>query len=179
MFKFPTKQSQPEPTSFDGWFAQTRKVHLGFMGGILVQAVIAYLLKHQVMVDEPGFVHLPSNSFNTLMTIFGIVSCVIIGVVVIILPKRSSIDHLLTQPLDSPVALGKALSSEANLRSSAVLAIEIFGLLLFFLNGNLLHFAIFATVAFSLLLLLVPRRYQWDEVLNVFRIARPEWRNLE
>ncbi len=178
MFKRPTNQPKPEPSTFEEWFTQTRKLHFGFMGGIVMQGVVAIVIKQQIMMNDPGFVNLDPATFYGLLTVLSIVACVIVGVVFIILPKRSTVDHLLTKSFESPVALGKALSSETILRSTIVAAIAIFGLILFLMNGNLMHFAAFAAIAFVLLLLLFPRRSNWDEVLNVFRIARPEWRNL-
>ena len=145
MFKPPQK-----PTSI-------RTLHLSFMGAVVIYGVVAYLLKSQVMLDDPGFVGLDAATYSLLLTGAIGISVILAVVALVLLPQpswRARIMARLTKPVeDTPQAKAQAYHI---LRVAVIETIAVLGLTLFLLNGNLTHLWWFLGGALALLVVIFP-----------------------
>lgn len=62
------------------------------------------------------------------------------------------------------------MSKAHSVRIALADAIAVFGLVLFLLNGNLLHLLAFIGIAFVLLLLIFPRKAEWAEAQTLIEM---------
>lgn len=154
-----------ETTSdIDTMFRQTRYIHLFFLVAIILYGVLGIILKLFVMGSDPGFVGLPSSTYSILLTILTIVSVALGIIILFIFPKKNSPQNLVKrESVSSSEELGQVLSKVHMARVTLAQTIAIFGLVLFFLNGNLPPLFAFSGIAFVLLLLIFSRRAEWDE----------------
>jgi hypothetical protein len=156
--------SSDKVSDFDTQFRQTRNIHIFYLIGNILYGVLGVIIKFLFMGSEPGFVGLPSSTYSMLLVIFSIVSVGLAVFVLFIFPKLNSPQNLIKrEPVSSSEELGKILSKMHMTRVALAEAIAIFGVFLFFLNGELLPLFAFSGFTFILMLLIIPRRTEWDE----------------
>lgn len=154
----------------DTMFLQTRKIHSLYLVSISVYGVGGILIKWLIMGTDPGFVGLPATTYLVLITTLTIVSIILGTVSLVVLPRRNSPRNLVEREgITSSIELVQALVASHYTRISFLSAIAIFGLVLFFLNGDLFVLFAFGVAAFILLLLIFPRRKEWDEAQTLFK----------
>ncbi len=162
-------QPSPDPEQsaserFAEIYSQTRSMHLAFLMSTVVYVIMGFVIKNFVMGTEPGFVGLSASTYLMLGLIFLLASVVIGYLLLVDLPRRNSPQNILARKdVSSPLELGPALQAAHILRVALAEALAVFGLVLFLLNGNPYHLLVFAAFAFSLLLVIYPRRPEWDE----------------
>ncbi len=156
--------AETTPEDINTVFRQVRFIHFSFLASTLIYGVVGILLKQFMMGAEPGFVGLDPSPYLMLLTLLIIVSVVVGFMILVVLPKRNSVRHLIkSEAISSSAELGQVLSKAHFLRMALAEAVAVFGLVLFFLNGNLLHLFAFIGIALVLLLLIFPRKAEWDE----------------
>jgi hypothetical protein len=160
------------PQDLDAAFRQVRLTHLAFLASTLIYGLVGILLKQFIMGAEPGFVGLDPSTYFMLLVLFIIISVGLGFVVLVVLPRRNSPQHLVkSEAVSSSAELGQALFKAHSIRIAMTEAIAIFGLVLFLLNGNLLHLLVFIGIAFVLLLLLIfPRKAEWAEAQTLIEM---------
>lgn len=139
--------------------AALRILHLSFMVGVVIYGVVAYLLKTQVMLDEPGFVGLDAATYGLLLYAAAGISVILAVVALVILPQpqwREKITARLTTQSagDSPAVKERGYHI---LRIALIETIAVMGLCLFLLNGNLTHLWWFLGAALGLLVVIFPQ----------------------
>ena len=139
-----------------------RTLHLSFMAAVVIYGVVAYLLKSQVMLDDPGFVGLDAATYTLLLTGATGLSVILAVVVLGVLPQPQMRDRIMPR-LTTPVADTPEAKAQAYhiLRVAVIEAIAILGLMLFFLNGNLTHLWWFLGGALALLVVIFPYTRQY------------------
>lgn len=154
------------PTSgdIDTIFRQGRYVHIRFLVSTVVFGLLGILIKLFIINSEPGFVGLSASTYSFLFTLLAIISIALIFIILYVLPRRNSAQNLVEREgISSSEELGKVLYIAHMARISLAQGIAVLGLVLFLLNGNLIHLFGFGVVAFVLLLLTFPRWSEWDE----------------
>ena len=145
-------------------FRKARLVNFVFLGSLFVMGGFGVFLKVFVMGTDPGFIGLPHSTYSVLFGVLSLVSVVLAFFVLLIFPKQNSPTKLIEKSAIISLAdLGQALLVVQMMRISFVQAIAIWGLILFFLNGELLPLFGFTGVALVLLVLIVPRWSDWEE----------------
>ncbi len=161
----------PEPAAseiFAEIYSQTRSAHLAFLISPIIYVILGFVIKNFVMGTEPGLVGLSASAYLMLQLIFLLVSAVIGYLLLFELPRRNSPQNILARKdVSSSLELGQALQVTHMIQVFLAVAIAIFGLLLFLLNGRLFHLFVFATFAFSLLIVIYPRRSRWEEAKSL------------
>jgi hypothetical protein len=150
--------------NYDRMMEHARNIHVVFMGAILLYVIFGVVLKLFVMGSEPGFVGFPDSMYSMMLSTLFLVSIVLSIVVLFILPRQNSPQKLIKgDAIVSSEEFGQVLLKAHMTRVAMAQAIAIFGLLLFFLNGELLPLFAFSGITLVLLVLIFPRRAEWEK----------------
>ena len=155
--------SDQKAADFDTAFRLIRLIHLVFLLANPVYGVLGVLLKWFGVQPEGGFTRLPPSTYNVLLLAVSVTAIVMAIIALFIFPRQNSVQKLRERTSISSVEeLGQALAAIHMARMAMANSIGVFGLVLFLLNGHLLHLFAFAGSAFVLMLMLVPNRLEWD-----------------
>ncbi len=159
--------SNRKSADFDTAFRTVRMMHLVFLIALPGYGILGVLLKWFVMKEGVreggGFVGLPPSTYSVLLFALAVVSVALAIIALYIFPRQNSIQKLKERTSISSVEeLGQALGAVHMARMAMANSIGTFGLVLFLLNGQLLHLFAFAGSAFVLMLMLIPNWLEWD-----------------
>lgn len=159
----------------ENMFRNARRITSSYLVGTLLYGGVATLIVHESAEMGPDFSVLDPKVESQVMIALLLVSVLLAFVALIVLPKRKTIERIAARRSAlSPIELMKEYASAHALRLVLVELIALSGLVFTFVTKNLLYVYLFGGITALLLLLLFPRRRNWDEVRTFLETWRME-----
>lgn len=171
MFR-PPSRSVPLATSFEGYYQATRTLYRTFFASPIIYILAGWAIKNFAMSPQGGFVDFPPAEYNVILAIAGLTSLALIAAAHFLLPRLRPVSALVRQSA-TVLDLGNALLRAQMLRMQMVQAPAIFGLVLFLLNGILLHLVLFTVLTLLAQVLERVEPSTWEAARNEFETSRP------
>ena len=157
-------------TPFDEAFSGARRIYVTYIASGLIYVLVARLLQQGVwMGGQDGFIGLPQATYLALLAAAGAITVIVTAALFFYLPKITAPAAVLAKKSpQTEEAFGFELFQAHIMRLIAAQTPAILGLVLFLLNGSILHMLVFVIISWLLLLLTFPRKEAWEEAKLLF-----------
>lgn len=159
----------PDLGDIDALYRRVSIIHTIFIVNVLAFGFIGVGIKLFIFGDQPGFIGFDAEVLIYITIALAVISVILGFIILVIHPRQNSPQNIAKKTtVTSLPELGQTLFQSHMMRISMAQAIMVFAIVLFFLNGNLIHLFSFGVASLILQLLIRPHESDWHGAKAIF-----------